>query len=412
MIHPASRLLVLTFYITTIVFATAASSSSFVEEESIIDAEEVGIIQTKKKGNGNDNDNDNDNDTIAKATTTEKDKKGKKSLKSYKDEDEKLVCVPSNYEPSVLQKPCELDAVDGGKAPSQFSILFPTQYGHFVAECVRDRAPVWVDRVYQLAKYGYYNHNYFFRVIPGKYIQFGTNGDPAVSNVYNYTTTTQPECGIVRPQPPEMPYCMEKASSTNNTCVDVPVLSNTFGTIAMSTNYNEGIPGYPNGVTWNATAELFINIGNNPHLDANLFVPICNIGQREMEDVVLQFPSFGEVADMGGTGPSLGLLYQEGNSYIEANPVWDDSMAITSTVSVCTSTTTSTATDNNNNNNNNRDSDENDNDNNNNVDSNKDSSNPATRRSLIDNIAVRIANTIENNSAYYIYDQQMNDDEA
>jgi len=85
-------------------------------------------------------------------------------------------------------------------------------------------------------------------------------------------------------------------------------------------------------------------------------------------------------------------------------------MAISSTVSVCTTTTTSTAADNNNNNNNNRDSNENDN--NNNDDSNKDSSNPTIRRSLIDNIAVRIANTIENNSAYYIYDQQMNDDEA
>eukprot|EP00932_Pfiesteria_piscicida_P013619 SRR837773.25217.p2 GENE.SRR837773.25217~~SRR837773.25217.p2 ORF type:complete len:136 (-),score=49.42 SRR837773.25217:104-481(-) len=109
-------------------------------------------------------------------------------------------------------------------------------------------------------------------------------------------------------------------------------LSNTYGTLAMSTSYNATTPGFPNGVTWNATAELFINTGDNSRLDANLFVPICEIDEAGME-VVLKFPSFGDLAEVGGDGPSLGMLYQDGNAYIRANASWD-TMAETRRVSV------------------------------------------------------------------------------
>jgi hypothetical protein len=102
----------------------------------------------------------------------------------------------------------------------------------------------------------------------------------------------------------------------------------------MSTSYKD-TPDYPNGVTWNATAELFINIGNNTDLDENLFIPICSISNYDMNNVILKFPSFGEVQELGGNGVSLGMLYEYGNSYIESNPIWNASMAITSTVSVC-----------------------------------------------------------------------------
>ena len=54
-----------------------------------------------------------------------------------------------------------------------------------------------------------------------------------------------------------------------------------------------------------------------------------------MQNVVLQFPSFGEVSELGGNGPSLGKLYEEGNAYIESNEDWKKSMAVTRTVEVC-----------------------------------------------------------------------------
>ena len=257
-------------------------------------------------------------------------------------------CQASMYDPSILEDPCELDA-SLDKAPEHFSLVFPTQYGTFTAKCSRGRAPVWADRVYKLAKNGYYNSNYFFRVIPGRYTQFGTNGNPGVSNAYNYTSTPNPECSILDPQPPFMPYCMASTQSSSSSskgskainkdkhdCDGVSGLSNDFGTIAMSTSYKEGLEGYPNGVTWNATAELFINTGkDNGFLDSNLFVPICTIEKHEMEAVVLEFPSFGEVAELGGDGPSLGHLYEDGNDYIESNPDWKAAMAVTGIVEVC-----------------------------------------------------------------------------
>jgi cyclophilin family peptidyl-prolyl cis-trans isomerase len=132
-------------------------------------------------------------------------------------------------------------------APDSFHISFRSNYGDFVAHCDRQRAPVWVDRIYNLVLNGYYNDNYFFRVIDDFIVQFGTNGDPSVSNIYNFNSPYLGECGVLEPQPPYMPI--------NE---GVHGLSNVFGTLAMSTSYNETTE-----TTWNATAELFINLNNN-----------------------------------------------------------------------------------------------------------------------------------------------------
>ena len=66
--------------------------------------------------------------------------------------------------------------------------------------------------------------------------------------------------------------------------------------------------------------------------DKLLFIPICTVKGME---TVQAFPAFGELADMGGTGPSLGMLYEQGNSYIEANPLWN-SMGKTTRVHLVT----------------------------------------------------------------------------
>jgi hypothetical protein len=53
--------------------------------------------------------------------------------------------------------------------------------------------------VFNLALNGYYDNNYMFRVITGKYVQFGTAGDPTISNLYNYTSGAadlQSSCGV------------------------------------------------------------------------------------------------------------------------------------------------------------------------------------------------------------------------
>jgi hypothetical protein len=101
--------------------------------------------------------------------------------------------------------------------------------------------------------------------------------------------------------------------------------------MAMSTSYNIDINDFSDGVTWNATAELFINLADNSKLDKYLFIPICTI---ENMNLVSKFPSFGEVADLGGPGPGLGQLYERGNVYIEDNQQWA-SMAKVERVIVC-----------------------------------------------------------------------------
>ena len=196
-------------------------------------------------------------------------------------------------------------------------------YPPLAASCSRSFAPVWVDRIYNLAVNGYYDQvhtiqlaharasvptrpdsprlppspslseidsqpstaptrsqNYFFRVIEGFVVQFGTNGNPAVSNVYNYSFDHP--CAILHPQPPLMPVnvggesraqltscvrmvrhfftCQQPAVAHRDPRPSPPgeSLSNTYGTLSMSTSYSE-----ITNTTWNATAELFINIGDN-----------------------------------------------------------------------------------------------------------------------------------------------------
>jgi cyclophilin family peptidyl-prolyl cis-trans isomerase len=272
-----------------------------------------------------------------------------------------LMCQVVTYEPEILRDPCHVEMKQ--KAPQSFSIEFDTNYqGSFICNCERQRAPVHADRIWNLARFGYYSDNYFFRVLPNFVAQFGTSGDPLVSKIYNYSTTTIPECAILHPQPPYMPYCL--AEETDNLkkrglawiarsqqtyqsllpwtskqrrpaktdCTNTTGLSNAFGTLSMSTSYNKNVSEYPQGVTWNATAELFINFADNRRLDKHLFIPICTI---ENMDMVLKFPSFGEVAELGGPGPSLGMLYEQGNSYIESNEEWASSMAKVDRVRVC-----------------------------------------------------------------------------
>ena len=215
---------------------------------------------------------------------------------------------------NALRSPCGQQMTQ--QSPNSFTLSFPTNYGTFNAICERNLAPEWVDRIWNLALNGYYNGNYFFRVIDSlslEIIQFGTNGNPSLSEGYNWESSELKKCAIIEPQPNAMPY--------------KPDLSNTFGTISMSTSYNQ-----LTNTTWNATAELFINTGDNSRLDEMLFIPVCTIDEASMNNVLL-FPSYGELQELGGDGISLEKLYSEGNGYIANNTSWDG-MALSQNVTV------------------------------------------------------------------------------
>ena len=65
--------------------------------------------------------------------------------------------------------------------PPVFSVRLDTTKGPIVIEVHRDWAPHGADRFYELVTSGYYDGNRFFRVVAGRWAQFGINGNPEVA---------------------------------------------------------------------------------------------------------------------------------------------------------------------------------------------------------------------------------------
>jgi peptidyl-prolyl cis-trans isomerase A (cyclophilin A) len=75
-----------------------------------------------------------------------------------------------------LKNPAALKDV----APAEFRASFDTSAGPFVVAVHRAWAPKGADRFYNLVKYGFFDNNRFFRVVPNFMVQFGINGDPEI----------------------------------------------------------------------------------------------------------------------------------------------------------------------------------------------------------------------------------------
>jgi len=69
-------------------------------------------------------------------------------------------------------------------APSVFQVRLETTKGAIVIEVHRDWAPNGAGRFYQLVTSRYYDGNRFFRVVAGRWAQFGINGDPTVAKAW------------------------------------------------------------------------------------------------------------------------------------------------------------------------------------------------------------------------------------
>ena len=73
-------------------------------------------------------------------------------------------------------------------APARSIVRFETSKGIIDIEVTREWAPLGADRFYNLARLGYYDDARFFRVTPGRWIQFGINGDPAIAKAWRDRT--------------------------------------------------------------------------------------------------------------------------------------------------------------------------------------------------------------------------------
>jgi len=75
-----------------------------------------------------------------------------------------------------------------GASLSIYRVQLDTSKGAILVEVHRDWAPHGADRFHELVAARYYDDNRFFRVVAGRWAQFGINGDPAVSSAWRART--------------------------------------------------------------------------------------------------------------------------------------------------------------------------------------------------------------------------------
>lgn len=169
-------------------------------------------------------------------------------------------------------------AVLNAKAPAIYKAKFDTSKGPFILEIHRDWAPNGADRFYNLVKNGFYDNDRFFRVISGFMVQFGINGDPRISAVWQDANIS-----------------------------DDPVkASNQRGYITFAT-------AGPN----TRTTQVFINFADNRALDRQGFSPFGHVVSG-MNVVDALYAGYGEGAPQG-QGPEQDRVQKEGNAYLTRN---------------------------------------------------------------------------------------------
>lgn len=93
---------------------------------------------------------------------------------------------------ALAQRPASLrdpsDSAWLAPAPETYRVRIETSKGPFVLEATRSLAPRGADRFYHLVQSGFYNDSRFFRVIAGRFVQFGIAGDPAIAQVWRHAS--------------------------------------------------------------------------------------------------------------------------------------------------------------------------------------------------------------------------------
>jgi peptidyl-prolyl cis-trans isomerase A (cyclophilin A) len=162
------------------------------------------------------------------------------------------------------------------RAPDVFKAKFETSKGDFVVEVHRDWAPHGADRFYNLIEDGFFKDVRFHRVVRNFIVQWGINGDPAISRLWS---------NLYIPDDP-------------------PKEKNKKGTITFATR----------GPATRST-QVFINLRDNgATLDKSGFVPFGRV--IEGMDVVEGLYSYGDMPPRGN-GPDPSQAELQGNKYLE-----------------------------------------------------------------------------------------------
>jgi peptidyl-prolyl cis-trans isomerase A (cyclophilin A) len=165
-------------------------------------------------------------------------------------------------------------------APAKpFEVRLQTNRGAIVLEVHPEWAPRGAQRFRELVESGYYDGSRFFRVVPGKWAQFGIAGKPELASRRRSETIPDETSGERQ--------------------------SNTRGMVAFA--FAE-----PNG----RGTQVFISLGDNSRLDAQGFVPFAKVisGMDAVDSLN------GESGETSGGGIRAGKqdpLFRGGNAWLD-----------------------------------------------------------------------------------------------
>ena len=178
-------------------------------------------------------------------------------------------------------------------APAVSHLTFETTKGTFVLELNRAWGTTGADRLYNLARLGYYNDTRIHRVNKGYIAQFGLHGDPAVNAAWKDR------------------YIPD----------DPPRSNNVRGSFAFS---YKG-PGNPN----TRNTQIYINLADNTRNDVEPFTVLGRVVQG-MEVLDSLYSGYGESSGSGVRQGRQGPLEAGGNAYMDREyPLLDRIIRVT-----------------------------------------------------------------------------------
>lgn len=164
-------------------------------------------------------------------------------------------------------------------APPISHLRFETTKGTFVLELIREWGPIGADRLYNLARLGYYDDTRFHRVNKNYIVQFGLHGDSAVN-----------------------------AAWANQYLLDDPARSNNVrGTFAFS--FKGGIPN-------TRDTQIYINLADNTRNNAEAFTVVGTVVEG-MAVIDSLYSGYGENSGSGVRQGRQGPLANGGNAYVD-----------------------------------------------------------------------------------------------
>lgn len=170
-----------------------------------------------------------------------------------------------------------LPAAAGAGVPDVFDVRLETSKGPIVIEVHREWAPIGAARFHDLVRDHYYDDTRVFRVVAGRWAQFGIHGDPRVSARWRRRTIKD----------------------------DPPRVSNTRGTVAFAFAVPQG-----------RTTQVFISLADYTALDAQGFAPFGRVTSgMEVADALES--TYGETAGGGIRAGHQDPLFAGGNAYLD-----------------------------------------------------------------------------------------------